>query len=182
MTGPAPSPKRPRRRIVTNPEEDKQLRKERRGRMTKEEQCIMKSRLLRALRNNMGLITYACREVGIPCKTHLYWLRTDTVYARKFYEVIEMQKDFVERKFLEKIQAGDGQAIWRYLSTKARDRGYIPIHRQETSGPDGKPIEVNETLSIEDMKTHMPQDDIDDILLEAQNRKHRRENRNERKV
>lgn len=131
--------------------------------------------MLKALRERMGIVTYAARDAGIPPKTHYYWLRTDHAYAEKVLEILELQKDFVEWKFLQKIEEGDANSIWRYLTTKARDRGYIPIHRQETSGVNGRPIEVNETMTVTDMREHITQDELDEIVSKANERRKRRQ-------
>ncbi|MCH3980509.1 MAG: hypothetical protein LKE41_01050 [Prevotella sp.] len=83
-----------------------------------------KRRLIEALNKTHGLITLACKNAGVTRQTYYNWLNSDDEFKEEALEIEEMQKDFVESKLLENINANDPTSIIFYLKTKARERGY----------------------------------------------------------
>lgn len=83
-----------------------------------------KRRLIEALTKTHGLITLACKNAGVSRQTYYNWLNSDEEFKESAVEIAEMQKDFVESKLLENINANDPTSIIFYLKTKARERGY----------------------------------------------------------
>lgn len=98
-----------------------------------------KERMLDALRKTYGVIGPAAQLAGINRRTHLTWMNEDKEYADEYWEVMELQKDFVEAKILENIDNNDGATMRFYAATKMQDRGYRPIHghRPEDDVPEG---------------------------------------------
>ena len=77
--------------------------------LTKKQQALMKQNFLTALEKSAGIITPACKAVGISRESIRKW---------------RLQDDFAETALMKNIQAGDTRAITFYLSTKGRSRGY----------------------------------------------------------
>ncbi len=83
-----------------------------------------KRRLIEELNKSHGLITVACKKAGVSRGTYYNWFNSDDEFKELALDVDEMQKDFVESKLLENINANDPTSIIFYLKTKARERGY----------------------------------------------------------
>jgi hypothetical protein len=113
--------------------------------------------MLEALRKHKGIVWKACQDVGITRHQHNDWLRDDVDYKQVYYGIMDDRTDYVESKLLELVDGAyyevvtqDGiqvvkdspnaQAVKFYLSTKAKDRGYV--ERQEITGADGGPVQI----------------------------------------
>ena len=114
----------------------------------KQNREVYKEKMLVALENNLGLVCYACKEVGISRNTFYNYLKTDPEFKEKVDDIYEMQGDFVEKKLFKKIDEGDTSAILFYMKYKGRKRGYTDT------------IDVN----IKDFKTKFPGINDDDTL------------------
>lgn len=84
----------------------------------------IKKELLKELEKTKGIITEAIKKVKISRGTFYNYLRDDTEFKERVHEITEAQIDWVESKFLQKIEKLDTAALIFYLKTKARDRGY----------------------------------------------------------
>ena len=83
-----------------------------------------KKLMLEALEKSLGIITTACKAVGISRGSHYQYMENDAEYAAKVNELTEVQLDFVESKLIERINKGDTVAIIFYLNNKGKSRGY----------------------------------------------------------
>lgn len=90
---------------------------------------VLKEEYLDALKLSAGLITQACKKVGIGSRnTIALWRRKDPKFdaackeAEK--EACEMALDQAEGALMRNIQAGDTKAIRFYLQCKGKSRGY----------------------------------------------------------
>jgi hypothetical protein len=83
-----------------------------------------KKELLEALAKCYGIVTNACKKVGIARATYYCWKTKDKEFADGVQEVMEAQIDFVESKLLQLINEGDTTATIFYLKTRGRDRGF----------------------------------------------------------
>ena len=111
-----------------------------------------KKAILVALEDKYGIVTDACRSIGLSRSTFYDWLKTDPEFKAAVDEVTETAIDYVEGKLFEKISGIDVQthnskgeevvysqppsdtAIIFYLKTKAKKRGYIERVETELSG------------------------------------------------
>jgi hypothetical protein len=83
-----------------------------------------KKQLLIALRNHAGLITPACREVGISRQQYYYYLKHDPEFKEAVEDIHEETIDFVESKLLEKIEQGSERSILFFMKYRGKKRGY----------------------------------------------------------
>ena len=96
-----------------------------------------KKAVLEALEKSLGVVTTACKLVGIGRTQFYQWLKDDEDFARKVKDVENIALDFVESKLFENIRDGKTSETIFYLKTKGKNRGYV--ERQEITGADGMP-------------------------------------------
>jgi hypothetical protein len=88
-----------------------------------------KKAMLDALEKSLGVVTTACKSVGIGRTTHYGWLEQDEQYRKAVDELQNMTLDFAESQLHKQIKEGNTTATIFYLKTKGKKRGYI--ERQE---------------------------------------------------
>lgn len=91
---------------------------------------LKKKAMLEALHKTLGVITPACKSVGIARQTHYDWINNDPEYKKAVQELPEIALDFVEAQNYKQIKEGNTAAIIFYLKTKGKSRGYV--ERTET--------------------------------------------------
>jgi hypothetical protein len=96
-----------------------------------------KKAILEALEKSLGVITTACKKVGVGRTTYYGWLNDDKDFADKVNDIQNIALDFVESKLFENIKQGKTSEMIFYLKTKGKKRGYV--ERQEITGADGMP-------------------------------------------
>lgn len=102
-----------------------------------------KKAMIAALEKSLGIVTVACKTVGIARDTHYRWMKKDKKYKEAVDALENVAIDFAESKLHKLIEKGDTAATIFYLKTKAKHRGYV--ERQEVTGPDGGPVEIVKT-------------------------------------
>tara|TARA_R110000824_G_C14751059_1_gene628603 strand:+ start:194 stop:547 length:354 start_codon:yes stop_codon:yes gene_type:complete len=96
-----------------------------------------KKALIEALEKSLGVVTTACKSLGVGRTTFYGWLKEDEEFAEKVNDIQNIALDFVESKLFENIRDGKTSEMIFYLKTKGKSRGYI--ERQEITGADGMP-------------------------------------------
>jgi len=97
-----------------------------------------KKALLAALEKSLGIVTTACKAVGIQRENHYAWMRNDPKYAAAVESLADLTIDFAESQLHKQIQSGEVAATIFYLKCKGKKRGYV--ERQEITGAEGKDI------------------------------------------
>jgi len=115
-----------------------------------------KKQLIEALEKYRGIVSTACKSVGLSRTTYYDYVNGDPDFAKAVEEAQEDAIDFVEGKLFEKIngitmlgKGGSGDdddedptytlppsdtAIIFYLKTKGKKRGYVEKMEVENSG------------------------------------------------
>jgi hypothetical protein len=88
-----------------------------------------KKAMLEALEQSLGIVTSACKKVGIGRTTHYEWLKTDEDYKKAVNSIEDIALDFAESQLHLQIQEGSTTSTIFYLKTKGKKRGYV--ERQE---------------------------------------------------
>jgi hypothetical protein len=88
-----------------------------------------KKAMIEALEKSLGVVTAACKSVGIGRTTHYMWLDQDPEYKREVEEISDVALDFAETHLHKQIKDGSSTSTIFYLKTKGKKRGYI--ERQE---------------------------------------------------
>lgn len=84
-----------------------------------------KKAMIEAMEKSLGIVTSACKQVGISRDTHYRWLREDDEYRSNIANIDEMAIDYAEGQLFSQIKEGNVTAIIFYLKTKAKHRGYV---------------------------------------------------------
>ena len=74
-----------------------------------------KKLLLEALERSLGIVTPACKEVGISRNQFYIYYNTDPEFKAAVDDIDEITLDFVENQLLRKIKEGENQAIMFYM-------------------------------------------------------------------
>lgn len=84
-----------------------------------------KKAMLEALEKSLGVVTSACKSVGIGRTTHYMWLKEDEIYKQKVESIEDIALDFAESQLHKQIRDGNTAGTIFYLKTKGKKRGYI---------------------------------------------------------
>lgn len=98
---------------------------------------IQKKAMITALEKSLGIVTTACRNVGIGRDTHYRWMRDDAEYRTAVESLEGVALDLAESKLHEEILGGNTAAIIFFLKTKGKKRGYV--ERQEVESVQRQP-------------------------------------------
>ena len=88
-----------------------------------------KKAMIDALEKSLGVVTAACKSVGIGRTTHYMWMDQDPEYKRAVEDISDVALDFAETHLHKQIKEGSSTSTIFYLKTKGKKRGYI--ERQE---------------------------------------------------
>jgi len=88
-----------------------------------------KKKMLEALERSLGIVTSACKAIGISRQTHYNWMNDDEQYANEVRSIEDIALDFAESQLHKQIKEGEVSSTIFYLKTKGKRRGYV--ERQE---------------------------------------------------
>jgi hypothetical protein len=108
----------------------------------------LKKAMIEALEKSLGVVTTACKSVGISRGTHYDWLNNDEDYKRQVEDLKNVALDFVESKLFKNINEGKETSIIFYLNNQGLSRGYS--RKQEVIHSGG--FVLNETKTYEKPK------------------------------
>lgn len=92
---------------------------------------INKKAMIEALEKSLGVVTTACKSVGISRQTHYEWYREDEQYKKAVDDIADVALDFAESQLHKQIQNGEVSSTIFYLKTKGKKRGYIEKFEQD---------------------------------------------------
>lgn len=101
---------------------------------------IKKRAMIQALEVSLGIVTTACKKVGINRDTHYEWMKRDEQYKADVESISDIALDFAESKLHEQINNGEVSSTIFYLKTKGKRRGYIERVEQDTNISINKPF------------------------------------------
>lgn len=101
-----------------------------------------KKALLEALEKSLGVVTTACKAVGVDRGTFYNYVNSDPVFKAAVDDIENIALDFAESQLHKQIQRGEVSSTIFYLKTKGKSRGYIERQQTELTGKDGGPIEI----------------------------------------
>ena len=99
-----------------------------------------KKAMLDALEKSLGVVTSACKSVGVGRTTHYLWMDTDPEYKAAVEELSGVAIDFAESQLHKQIKEGNSTATIFFLKTKGKKRGYV--ERQEVDVSSGKLFQI----------------------------------------
>lgn len=95
---------------------------------------IQKKAMIEALEASLGIVTQACKAVGIARSTHYEWFNSDPEYKTAVEAIADIALDFAESQLHKQIQNGEVSSTIFYLKTKGKKRGYIEKTETELTG------------------------------------------------
>jgi len=98
------------------------------------------AQVLDTIQGCYGFVSQIATTLGVDISTVSNW-KIRYVWVEKAFENAEMEMgDFAENQLYKLIQKENPAAVFFYLKTKCKNRGYI--ERQERTGTDGKPVTI----------------------------------------
>lgn len=95
---------------------------------------IKKREILEALEKSLGIVTTACKQVGINRDTYYEWLKKDKEFKKKVKDLENVALDFAESQLHKQIAKGNPLSTMFYLKCKGKKRGYIEQQELKVSG------------------------------------------------
>lgn len=110
-----------------------------------------KENLLKALERSLGIVTSACKEVGVSRETFYRYYNEDEDFKAKVDDINNITLDFVETQLFRKIKDGSERSILFYMKYKGRKRGYT--ERIDIDANIKGEIDIRKLFGFEDDKT-----------------------------
>jgi hypothetical protein len=101
-----------------------------------------KKAVLNALEESCGVVSTACKSIGMARSTFYNWINADPEFKSAVEELQEYALDVAESELHKLIKKGDTTAIIFYLKTKGKKRGYV--EKQEIDHLSPVPVTWNE--------------------------------------
>lgn len=101
---------------------------------------IQKKAMVDALEKSLGIVTTACKQVGIARSTHYEWMESDPEYKKAVDGIADIALDFAESKLHKSIESGSDTATIFYLKTKGKKRGYVERQEIQHEGNSEAPV------------------------------------------
>jgi len=86
---------------------------------------LKKAQLLKALEKSLGIVSTACKSVGISRTTYYKYYNEDKDFKWSVDSIGDIALDCAESQLFELIKEKNVTAIIFYLKTKGKKRGYI---------------------------------------------------------
>jgi hypothetical protein len=100
----------------------------------------IKRAIVEAMEQSLGVVTTACRKVGIGRTTYYEYYNTDLKFKEEIDDLQNVALDFAESQLHKQIKEGNSTATIFFLKTKGKKRGYI--ERQELDVSSGKLFQI----------------------------------------
>lgn len=112
--------------------------------------AVLKTMMIQAMEKSLGIVTTACRSVGVSRDTHYRWLREDSEYRQSIDSIESMALDLAESKLHQEILNGNTACIIFFLKTKGKKRGYVEKQEVETTikAPDFSGLSTDELMDL----------------------------------
>jgi hypothetical protein len=85
----------------------------------------IKKQLIESLEKSLGVVTTACKSVGISRQTYYDYYNSDPDFKKKCDELENLALDFAESQLHKRIKDGSDAATIFFLKCKGKKRGYI---------------------------------------------------------
>lgn len=81
--------------------------------------------IIELIRKNAGLMTPTAKAIGVSRSTLWKWIKDDEQLQEAVMDAKEAMIDFAESQLFQSLKEGNVAAIFFYLKTQAKSRGYI---------------------------------------------------------
>jgi hypothetical protein len=94
----------------------------------------IKKALIEPLEKSLGVVTAACKSVGVSRQTYYDYYNSDPEFKKECDSLDNMALDFAESQLHQKIKDGSDTAIIFFLKCKGKKRGYVERTETEITG------------------------------------------------
>ena len=112
-----------------------------------------KKAIIEALEQSLGIVTTACKKVGVGRTTFYGWLKDDEEFAKQVKDIENVALDFAETQLHQQIKDNVPTSTIFYLKTKGKKRGYV--ERMETENTN-KNLDLS-NLTDEELEARLKQ-------------------------
>lgn len=111
---------------------------------------MLKKQMIDAMEKSLGIVTIACRNVGIHRSTFYDWMNNDPEFKKLVDDVSEITLDFAESELHKQIRDGSTAATIFYLKTKGKKRGFIERSEidMNTNQPDFSGLTTQQIIEL----------------------------------
>lgn len=109
-----------------------------------------KKALIEALEKSLGVVTTACKLVGVDRSTFYQYVKDDPEFAEAVKDIDEVTIDFAESQLHKQIKDGNTTATIFYLKTKGKKRGYVEKTEIDFSTDNNEEIPIIKWVKSED--------------------------------
>ena len=109
-----------------------------------------KKALIEALEKSLGVVTTACKLVGVNRSTFYQYVKDDPEFAEAVKDIDEVTIDFAESQLHKQIKDGNTTATIFYLKTKGKKRGYVEKTEIDFSTDNNEEIPIIKWVKSED--------------------------------
>jgi len=109
-----------------------------------------KKALIEALEKSLGVVTTACKLVGVTRTTFYQYVKDDPEFAEAVKDIEEVTIDFAESQLHKQIKDGNTTATIFYLKTKGKKRGYVEKTEIDFSTDNNEEIPIIKWIKSED--------------------------------
>lgn len=109
-----------------------------------------KKALIEALEKSLGVVTTACKLVGVNRSTFYQYVKDDPEFAEAVKDIEEVTIDFAESQLHKQIKDGNTTATIFYLKTKGKKRGYVEKTEIDFSTDNNEEIPIIKWIKSED--------------------------------
>ena len=82
-----------------------------------------KKAILEALEQSLGVVTSACKKIGIGRTTFYGWLKEDPEFKKQVDDIPNIALDFAESQLHQQIKKGNTSATIFYLKNQRQKAG-----------------------------------------------------------
>jgi len=108
------------------------------------------AQFIAAIPGSGGIITTIAKRVGCAWSTAKKFILAHPTVARVYQDECELIGDLAETALFKAIKAEDLAAVKFYLTTKARDRGYVQKQEVDVTSA-GEPIRIIGGVNLDEL-------------------------------
>ena len=99
-----------------------------------------KKAIIEALEKSLGVVTMACKSVGISRSAFYLWIAEDEEFKKAVDDIQNIALDFAESQLHKQIKDSNTTATIFYLKTKGKSRGYVERVEQDVRISSEQPL------------------------------------------
>lgn len=116
--------------------------------------------LLEVLERHLGIVTSACKEVGLSRRVYYNYYNDDPEFKKSVDEINEICVDFGESQLFKKMKEGSERSIIFFMKYRGRKRGYTNAVELDHKSSEG--LNINYIIPKDNNNDDDDDDDLDE--------------------